>query len=96
MESNYGTAIAALYDSLKTRANFSTNEKQNQNQAHLAAERDYSRALSKLHEIDRNSDWFIALLALVVITLALFFSLSFESRSIEKFANQSIGVERRK
>ena len=34
VESNYGIAIATLSDWLKRRANFSTNEKPNQNQSH--------------------------------------------------------------
>jgi len=48
---------------------FSTNENQNQNQAHwpMASRRDFSRALNKLQLIARNSDWFIALFVLVGI-----------------------------
>ena len=34
VESNYVIAIATLSDCLKSRASFSTNEKQNQNQSH--------------------------------------------------------------
>ena len=34
VEGNYVIAIATLGDWLKTRASFSTNEKQNQNQSH--------------------------------------------------------------
>ena len=94
MESNYGTAIAALNDSLKNLAPIFQLMRSKTKRTLLNAI--ISRVLSKLHVIARNSDWFIALLALVVITLVLVFPQSFESRSIEKFANQSIGVEPRK
>ena len=66
VESNYVIAIATLSDWLKRRASFSTNEKQNQNQSHLVRV-NFSRALGELQVIARNSDWFIALFAPVVI-----------------------------
>ena len=56
---NYAIAISGL------TAIFPTNEKQIQNQSHLA--RDVSRAFSKFKVTVRNSDWFIALFAPVVI-----------------------------
>ena len=55
---NYAIAISGL------TAIFSTNEKQIQNQSHLA--RDVSRAFRKFKVTVRNSDWFIALFAPVV------------------------------
>ena len=39
--------------------------------------RDSSRAFSELHAIARNSDWFIALFALVVIGRSNYFGIGF-------------------
>ena len=50
----------------KISPSFSTNEKQIQNQSYHVHVM-FSRALSKLQVIARNSDWFIALFAPVVI-----------------------------
>jgi len=52
------------YVIVKTRASFSTNEKQNHNQS---CTRDFSRASSELQVIARNCDWFMALFVRVVI-----------------------------
>ena len=50
----------------KISPSFSTNEKHIQNQSHHVRVM-FSRALSKLQVTARNSDWFIALFAPVVI-----------------------------
>ena len=57
------------------------------NQWEAPSTRDFSRALSKLQEIASNSDWFVALFALVVIgrsliTLGFLFRQSLENHSI--------------
>jgi len=57
------------------------------NQWEAPSTRDFSRALSELQEIASNSDWFVALFALVVIgrsliTLGLLFRQSLENHSI--------------
>ena len=64
VESNFVIALVLLYCALclvnKTRATFSTNEKQNRSHA-------FSRAWRRLHVFASNSDWFIALFTSVVI-----------------------------
>ena len=62
----------------KTRASFSTNEKQKQNQSHLVT-RDFCRTLSKLHVIAWNSHWFSALLASVMTGRSNYFGISFST-----------------
>ena len=59
---------------LKCCASFSTNEKRNQNQSDLVRAI-FSRALRKLslQVAARNSDWFIALFAPVVIGRSYYF-----------------------
>ena len=64
VEGDYAIAIAALSDWLKISRQFF-----NQWEAKPIApcSRDFFRTLSKLQVIARNSDWFIALFAPVVI-----------------------------
>ena len=67
VESNYVIAIATRVIGLKvSSSSFLANRKQNQNQSHIVRG-NFFRALSKLQVIARNSDWFIALFAPVVI-----------------------------
>jgi len=62
----------------KSRASFSTNEKQNEN--HIApCTRDFSRALSEFQVIARNSDWFMALFVPVVIGRSDYFGFGFST-----------------
>ena len=66
VESNYMIAIATLSDWLKSLTPvFIQLEAKPKPIAHST--RDFSRALSELQVIARNSDWFIALFAPVVI-----------------------------
>ena len=91
---NYAIAIAALSGCCKiSRSFFSRWEAKPKPIAPGA--RDFSCALSKLQEIGRNSDCFIALCCLLllwldgVITLVLVFWLSFEIRSNDGKKSQS-------
>ena len=59
---------------LKSRASFSTNRRQNENQL-----RYFSRIVNKLQVIARNFDWFIALFALVVIGRRIKFGIGFST-----------------
>ena len=63
VERNYAIAIATLCDWLKNLAPvFQAIRSEAKNNC------DFSRALSKIQLIDRNSDWFIALFVTVVIS----------------------------
>ena len=73
----------AYWLAYKCRASFSTNEKQNQNQSHLESARHFSRPLSKLQVIARNSDWFITLFAPVKIGRRNYFSNCFFDRHLK-------------
>ena len=67
VESNYAIAIAALSDWCKHLALVyqPCNEKENHG---ATCTRDFSRALSKLHGIATNLDWFIAMFAPSAVT----------------------------
>ena len=60
---------------LKSRANFPTNEEQNP----MEYTRDFSRALSKSQVSTRNSDWFVALYAPVVIGQGNYLDIGFST-----------------
>ena len=62
VESNYAFALVLIYYVCKTRATFSTNQKQNQNQSHASV----SRAWRRMHAFAVSSDWFAALFTFVV------------------------------
>ena len=63
--SNYAIAIAKLIGKKLSRQFF--NQWETKPKPIAACERDFSRPLSKLEVITKNSDWFIALFASVVI-----------------------------
>ena len=78
-ESNYAIAISTLGDWLKkSRASFSTNEKQNLKPI-APCTCDISRTLSKLHVTARNSDWFVIVFAPVVIDRRNYFGIGFST-----------------
>ena len=84
VESNYVIAIATLSDWLKTRASFSTNEKQNQNHSHhvrviFPALRASYRSL--LGIVIGSSRCLLLLWLVGVIALVLVLRQSFENRS---------------
>ena len=60
---------------LKSRANFPTNEEQNP----IEYTRDFSRALSESQVSTRNSAWFVALYAPVVIRQGNYLDIGFSS-----------------
>ena len=66
VESDYAIAIAALSDWLKISRQF-FNQWEAKPKPIAPCSRDFFRTLSKLQVIARNSDWFIALFASVVI-----------------------------
>ena len=76
VESNYAIAIATLSDWFKNLAPvyqpMKSKTKTNRN-SHAR----FSRALSKLHGITTNLDWFIALFALAVIGRSNYFGICF-------------------
>ena len=73
-------AIARLRDLLQNfRASSSTNEKQNKNKSLLR----FSRLLTKLHLIARNSDWFIELFASYVIGWCNYIGIGFSTSHLK-------------
>ena len=78
VESNYAIAIATPIDCLKVLDQF-FNQWESKQKPIAACKRDFSRALSKLHVIARNSDWLIALFVPVVIGPSNYFGVSFST-----------------
>ena len=79
VESNCAIAIAIFSDWLKNLAPlFQPTKKESQNQVYLVRAI-CSLALSKLLLNARNSDWFIALFAPVVIVRSNYFGISFST-----------------
>ena len=52
--------------------------------------RDFSRALSKLRGIARNSDWFFAVFALVVLGRSNYFGIGFSTVTLKRSFSSSI------
>ena len=78
IESNYTIAIATLSDwASKPRTSCVTNEKKTKINHTLHAL--FFRALRKSHVIAWNSDWLIALVAFVVISLRNYFGICFST-----------------
>ena len=67
VESNYVIAITTLSDWLIRLAPQFFNQRESKPKPIAPCTRDFSRALSELHVIARNYDWFMALLVPVVI-----------------------------
>ena len=79
VKSNCAIAIAIFSDWLKNLAPvFQPTKKESQNQAHLVRAI-FSLALSKLLLTARNSDWFIALFAPIVIVRSNYFGIGFST-----------------
>ena len=69
--------FSRLIIGVRIMCQFSINERRKPAKPITPFTRDFSRALSMLHVIARNSDWFIALSSLVVIGRSYFFGNSF-------------------
>ena len=63
VESNYAIPIATLSDWFKNLSSVYQSMKRGKPKPIATSARGFSRALSKLHEIATNLDWFIALFA---------------------------------
>ena len=84
VESNYAIAITKLSDWFKNLAPvYQPVRRKKKNQSRLARAI-FPRALSKLHEIARNLDWFIGLLAPAVIGGSNHFGICFTTLSLGK------------
>ena len=80
VESNYAIAIATLSDWLKNIAPiFQSMRSKTKIKINRSLEARLSRASSKLQVIVRNSDWFIALFAPVVIGWSDYYGIGFST-----------------